>query len=150
MGEWETYHALRRTVLFEARGLVGVYDASHPDETAEGHHPLLLFHRGEAIGVIRVDVKGDEAIFRRVAVRPDRQRKGHGQTMLTLAERFAAAKGCRIVRSSVDRDAVEFYVRCGYSAAGEGRSQDRTAGISMWKALIDTAARSSHPGLTRQ
>ena len=37
----ESYHGIRRAVLFEARGIHG-YDAKHADEYLPNHHPLLL------------------------------------------------------------------------------------------------------------
>lgn len=40
--EWEAYHRIRREELFEARGLVGVYDADRADEHKPEHTPLLL------------------------------------------------------------------------------------------------------------
>jgi GNAT superfamily N-acetyltransferase len=113
--EWRTYHAIRRKVLFENRGQVGVYNETHPDEFAKGNHPMLLIYRGESIGVIRIDVDGELAIFRRVAIREDVQRCGHGRVMLSLAEGFALDKGCSLVKSYVDPDAVGFYERCGFN-----------------------------------
>src|SRR5262245_66330679 len=92
--EWQAYHSIRRKVLFENRGRFGVYDENHPDEHRKGNHPLLLLLDGEAIGVIRIDINGDQAIFRRVAIREDLQRAGHGRVLLTLAESFAQEKGC--------------------------------------------------------
>lgn len=32
--EWATYHTIRGEVLWEARGLVGIYNENHPDEAA--------------------------------------------------------------------------------------------------------------------
>ena len=113
--EWRTYHAIRRKVLFENRGLFGVYNESHPDEFVQGKHPMLLIHEGQPIGVIRVDVDGGLAIFRRVAIREDVQRCGHGRVMLSLAEDFARDKGCNYARSYVNPDAVGFYERCGFN-----------------------------------
>ena len=113
--EWEAYHAIRRKVLFETRGQIGVYDKNHPDDSREGNYPLLLLMNGEAIGVIRVDINGKKAIFRRVAVREDLQRAGHGRMLLALAESFAQSKGCNHIWSNVAPDAVGFYERCGYT-----------------------------------
>jgi GNAT superfamily N-acetyltransferase len=113
--EWRTYHASRRKVLFENRGVFGVYDERHPDEFAQGNHPMLLIHEGEPIGVIRVDVDGPLAIFRRVAIRDDVQRCGHGKVMLSLAEQFVRGKGCSLIRSYVNPEAVGFYKRCGFN-----------------------------------
>ena len=131
--DWHAYHSIRRKVLFENRGQFGVYDENHPDEHSKGNHPLLLFLDDEAIGVIRVDINGDRGIFRRVAIREDLQRAGHGRVLLTLAESFAQERGCLQIWSDVARDVVGFYERCGYmfvpSAAMTGTS------ISMQKNL---------------
>jgi GNAT superfamily N-acetyltransferase len=113
--EWLAYHAIRRKVLFENRGEFGVYIENHPDELKSGHHPLVMVLSGVIIGVIRVDLSGRVAWFRRVAVREDLQRSGHGRVLLRLAESFAQEEGCNEARSDVAPDAVGFYERCGYS-----------------------------------
>ena len=112
--EWAAYHDIRRTVLFDRRGRLGEYDASHPDEHKPTNHPLLLFVEGDPVGTIRVDLGQDRAIFRRVAVREDVQRRGHGRVMLQLAEQFARERGRHRIQSFVDRGAVGFYERCGF------------------------------------
>ena len=116
--EWEAYHTIRRTVLFERRGRFGVYDPSHPDEHHPSNVPLLLMCDREPVGTIRVDLADGEALFRRVAIREDVQRRGHGRTMLALAEEFVRAQGVNRIRSHVDRGAVGFYERCGYARDG--------------------------------
>jgi len=113
--EWRTYHEIRRRVLFEGRGLVGVYQEDRPDERAPGHYPKLLLYRGEPVGVVRIDVDVSTAICRRVAIRSDAQRLGHGRVLLSLVEQFARDQGCDCVVSSVAPDAVEFYERCGFT-----------------------------------
>jgi GNAT superfamily N-acetyltransferase len=117
--EWRTYHAIRRRVLFESRGLFGVYDENHPDTFVPGNHPLLLLHEGEAIGAIRVDVHDQLAIFRQIAIREDLQRRGHGRVMLSLAESFAVERGCRFVRIYSAPDVADFYGRCQYHRESE-------------------------------
>ena len=129
--EWQSYHDIRRKVLFENRGQFGVYDEYHPDERREGNHPLLLLLDGRAIGVIRVDINGDQAIFRRVAVREDVQGAGHGRVLLTLAESFARAKGCKQIWSNVAPEAVSFYERCGFTFDSSGPMTG--ASVSMQK-----------------
>jgi GNAT superfamily N-acetyltransferase len=132
--EWAAYHAIRRTALFERRGKGDEYDASHPDELRSGNYPLLLLYRGEPIGTIRIDLTSDMALFRRVAIREDVQRRGHGRQMLTLAERFVRARGRHRIRSHVDAAAVGFYERCGFV----GERPDRNAEtVVMTKALED-------------
>lgn len=113
--QWCAYHLIRRKALFENRGRFGIYNESHPDELQSGNHPLILVWRGEPIGVIRVDVRDDVAWFRRVAVRQDLQRAGHGRVLLQLAESFARQQKCNEARSNVAVDAVAFYEHCGYS-----------------------------------
>lgn len=129
--EWTAYHDIRRTVLFERRGRFGVYDASHPDEHKPDNHPLLLFVDGEPVGTIRVDLPRDSAIFRRVAVREDLQRRGYGRAMLILAEQFARERGSRRIQSFVDRGAVEFYERCGFVRDPEAVNDGAT--VLMYK-----------------
>ncbi len=119
--EWAAYHDIRRRVLFELRGLTGVYDAQHPDELRSGNHPLLLTYGDVSIGVIRVDLAPPVAIFRRVAVRDDLQRLGHGRMLLSLAEAFAQKSGAAVIQSYVDPEATVFHERCGFvrlTAAG--------------------------------
>jgi len=117
--EWSDYHKIRRHVLFEARGEFGVYDENRPDERTAGNHPKLLLHRGDAVGVVRIDVTGADAILRRVAIRSDVQRRGHGRVLLSLAERFARQEGCQRLSSHVAPDAVEFYRKCGFAIETE-------------------------------
>jgi GNAT superfamily N-acetyltransferase len=112
--EWATYHAIRRRVLFELRGNGSAYDPHHPDERRPGHYPFLLWIAGQPVGVIRVDIDGATAIFRRVAIRDDLQRRGYGRRLLSEAEQFARSKGCVRIESHVDPPAVPFYERCGF------------------------------------
>jgi GNAT superfamily N-acetyltransferase len=113
--QWRTFHDIRRMVLFENRGEFNRYVENHPDDSKPGNHPLILLYRGVVIGVVRVDVDQSVAWLRRVAIREDRQRLGHGRVLIRLAESFAKLQGCREVRSNVAVDAVGFYERCGYS-----------------------------------
>lgn len=113
--EWSAYHAIRRRVLFELRGTGAAYDENHPDEHRPGHHPLVLWHGDAPVGVIRVDIEGEVAIFRRVAVRDDLHGRGYGRRLLEAAGRLASEHGCRRIDSFVDAGAVGFYERCGFS-----------------------------------
>jgi len=112
--EWRALHDLRRTVLFENRGKFDTYIENHPDDFKAGHYPLVLVYKDVVIGVVRVEVNGTTAWLRRVAIREDLQRQGHGRALLHLAEAFAKAQGCDEVRSNAAVEAVEFYERCGY------------------------------------
>lgn len=112
--EWLALHAIRRRVLFENRGKFETYIENHPDDFKTGHHPLILLHRGVVIGVVRVEVSGTVAWLRRVAIRDDVQRLGHGRALLQLAEAFSKAHGCNEVVSNAAVEALGFYESCGY------------------------------------
>ena len=111
--EWRALHDIRRKVLFENRGKFD-YIENHPDDFKGGHHPLIVVYRGVVIGVIRIEISEAVAWFRRVAIREDVQRLGHGRILLRLAEAFAKAEGCTEVRSNAAVEAVGFYEGCGY------------------------------------
>ena len=128
--EWQSYHAIRRRVLFERRGRGASYDPNHPDEHRPGHHPLILWHADAPVAVIRVDVDGDVAIFRRVAVQEALQRQGFGRRLLELSEDFARRQGCSRVESHVDLAAVGFYERCGFHRVAETASDGETVLMS--------------------
>lgn len=112
--DWEAYHRIREDVLWIARGRIGVYDRSHPDEHADPNYPFVFIVHGEVLGVLRVDLRPPVAWFRRVAIREDVQRHGHGRRMIALAMDFARANGCTEARSNVDREAVSFYRRIAF------------------------------------
>ena len=118
--QWRAYHDIRRRVLFEARGQFGVYQEDHPSERAIGNHPKLLLYRGDPVGVVRIDVEATTAMCRRVAIRSDVQRLGHGRVLLSLVQEFARDNSCRQMASYVAPDAVEFYERCGFTVDTEG------------------------------
>lgn len=113
--EWNALHAIRRRVLFENRGKFETYIENHPDDFKTGHHPLILLYRGVVIGVVRVEVCETVAWLRRVAIREDLQRLGHGRVLLQLAEAFAKAQGCNEVVSNAAVEALGFYESCGYA-----------------------------------
>jgi N-acetylglutamate synthase-like GNAT family acetyltransferase len=113
--EWRALHFIRRKVLFENRGRFDTYIENHPDDFKTGHHPLVLLYKGNVIGVVRVEVEDKRAWLRRVAIREDVQRQGHGRVLLRLAEAFAKAEGCHEMVSNAADDAVGFYESCGFS-----------------------------------
>src|SRR5436190_8069932 len=79
--DWRDYHAIRRSVLWEARGLGG-YDEHHGDEYIPANHPLLLKLDGGSIGTVRVDDFGNgTGAVRLVAIVTNLQRQGHGRVL---------------------------------------------------------------------
>ena len=114
--DWNAYHAIRRDVLWTARGHASYRD-DHPDETAEGNFPLLYVVEGSPLGVLRADLrpKNAEATFRRVAIAREHQRKGHGTALMEQAEAFALYAGCTRFVVNASPGAVPFYLRLGYA-----------------------------------
>ena len=133
VSEWDAYHTIRERVLWEARGRVGVYDRHHPDEFEADNHPLLLFDGLAPVGVVRIDVRGAVAFFRRVAIREDRQREGLGTAMMAMAEDFVKDQGVSVIRSNVDSEATGFYLKMGFEC--EDRTDDSQKGLPMQKVL---------------
>ena len=132
--QWAAYHDIRRIVLFERRGRFGVYDPDHPDEQKQNHFPKLLLIDETPVGVIRIDIEGAIARFRRVAIDENRQRRGHGRVLLRLSEAFAREYQAEKIEASVAADAVEFYRRAGYIAL---RVLDDAGSVRMAKSLIE-------------
>src|SRR5262245_11736040 len=92
--EWRAFHDIRRNVLFENRGKLETYNENHPDDSKPGNHPLILLNHGVVVGVVRLDICEKVAWLRRVAIREDLQRLGHGRVLVRLVEAFADAEGC--------------------------------------------------------
>ncbi len=136
---WSAYHQIRRKILFENRGLVGTYDPDHPDERKPGNYPKLLVCDSEHVGVVRIDLTGDTAQLRRVAIDQSWQRRGLGRELIRLAEQFAIEHGARNLEASVAADAVGFYEKCGYRPM----PLERVAGanVRMHKVLADAEQR---------
>jgi len=131
--EWAAYHAIRRHVLFELRGDGAAYNQNHPDEHRAGHFPFLLWVDGVPVGVIRVDIDGAIATFRRVAIRNDVQGQGFGRRLLQAAEDFARDRGCVRIDSHIDPGAIGFYERCGFARADSASS----GGAVLMTRLLD-------------
>ena len=131
--EWRAFHAIRRRVLFENRGKGESYIENHPDDSKPGNHPLILLYRGDVIGVMRLDVSEMVGWLRRVAIREDLQRLGHGRILVKLAEAFAKAQGCSELRTNAAVEAVGFYERCAYAQDREASSPPNS--VRMWKRL---------------
>lgn len=130
--QWAAYHSIRQRVLWEARSKSPRYDPDHPDDRRPGNHPLLYVLDGNPVGALRVDLDGNVAWFRRVAISEEFQRQGHGSRMIEAAMAFARERGSRIVKSNVARDAVGFYEKLGFKVVGEVHPH---VGIPMMRTL---------------
>jgi GNAT superfamily N-acetyltransferase len=138
--EWRAYHEIRRQVLFEARGQFAVYNENHPDDQAPGHYPKLLKYDGEPVGVVRIDIHGAVATLRRVAIRAEVQKRGHGRALLSLAQRVAEEAGCTRLESFVAPDAIGFYRRAGFEISdSESAAPPHSQSVFMSKDLSTRA-----------
>ncbi len=105
-----SYHDIRRTILFEARGLTG-YDANHPDDRMPGHIPFLLMLGSRAVGAARLDLMADR---KRVFERSESGRISNekdGRTLMVHLEALASSHSVEKLVVNAARDAVGFIGR---------------------------------------
>lgn len=108
------YHAIRRSVLFDARGRTG-YDENYPDETNPTNRRLLLLFRGSPVCAFRLDrTTRDIGTIRLMAVAQHEQRKGHGRAALALLTELTRQLAFKAVEVGSASDAVGFYLRSGF------------------------------------
>lgn len=113
--DWAAYHAIRRDVLFEARGNLN-YDPDHPDDRRPENLPLLLKADGVALGTVRLDLRpGRIAVVRLVAIKTERQRSGHGTALLRMLETIARSLDVAELRVFAAADAAGFYRTNGFA-----------------------------------
>ena len=112
--DWLAYHAIRRDVLWIARGRTG-YTEGHADEFHPAHHPLLLKCDGVAVATTRLDERGQGAgVVRLVAIPRDAQRQGHGRHLSRLVEARAKRLGMTTLYVNAVSDALDFYRKTGW------------------------------------
>ena len=113
--DWRAYHAIRRSVLWEARGRSN-YDDRQPDEYRSNHYPLLLKLGERNIGTVRLDdFGGGVGAVRLVAIVSDGQRRGYGRKLMELVEGRALAMGSQRLVMNAAPDAVGFYEKLGWT-----------------------------------
>jgi hypothetical protein len=103
---WAAYHDIRRSVLFEGRGRVGVYDPNHPDDRSPNNFPKVLVWGSKYSGAVRIDFVDDIAYLRRVAIVETDQRKGFGRVLIRLAARVSSPFPARSEEPDARRDSV--------------------------------------------
>jgi GNAT superfamily N-acetyltransferase len=112
--DWQAYHALRRLVLWEARGRYD-YDATRSEEHAVSNYPLLLKLDGRPIGTTRLDnLEDGRGVVRLVAITVDSQRQGHGRILSRLVEDYARRLGISTLLVNAAPDAVRYYNKMGW------------------------------------
>lgn len=113
--DWQVYHAIRRSSLWEERGLDG-YDDARPQERFAHHHALLLKLDEEGIGTTRLDdLRDGTGIVRLVAITTSLRRQGHGRVLDTMVEGYAREIGLNGLFVSAASDAEGFYTATGWT-----------------------------------
>lgn len=114
--EWDRYHHIRKSCLFDVYHPWIPYDPDYPDEFDPANHPLVFLRNGRVIGTIRIDMKPDgRAIFRMVAIEPRFRGHGTGSRLLEMAESYAFESGADSVCLNSVGPAVGFYARHGFT-----------------------------------
>ncbi|WP_425543207.1 GNAT family N-acetyltransferase [Methylorubrum aminovorans] len=109
--DWQAYHAIRRSSLWEERGLDG-YDDARPQERFAHHHALLLKLDKDGIGTTRLDdLRDGTGIVRLVAITASLRRQGHGRVLDTMVEDYAREIGLTRLLVSAASEAEGFYSR---------------------------------------
>ena len=112
--DWQIYHAIRRTVLWEERGLTG-YDETRAEERLPDHHPLLLMFNGQGIGTTRLDdLRDSTGIVRLVAIATAVRGQGHGRILTARVEEHARGLGIGTLFVSAAAEAEGFYTATGW------------------------------------
>lgn len=82
---------------------------------------LVAEDAGVLAGCVYIEFRGDRAYLGLLSVDPQRQKSGLGSILMTEAERYCAAAGCRFMDLrivSVRRELPSFYQRRGYVETG--------------------------------
>jgi N-acetylglutamate synthase-like GNAT family acetyltransferase len=112
--DWQIYHAIRRSVLWEERGRGG-YDEARPEERLHHHHPLLLTFNGQGCGTTRLDdLRDGTGIVRGVAISAILRGQGHGRILNAMVEEYARKLGIGTLFVNAAADAEGFYAATGW------------------------------------
>ena len=126
--DWDVYHDIRRSALWDERGRTG-YNAKLPGEYLSNHHSLLLKFDGRGIGTTRVDDCGDgTGVIRLVAITADMRGRGHGRVLSTMVDDYARSLGIRTLLVSAACDAEGFYSAMGWHRCRE--NYDHLLGVA--------------------
>ncbi len=112
--DWASLHAIRRAELIHPGRHAVAYDENHPDDRAASHLPFLLLDEERVVGTARLDLRGESAVVRLVAITAAEQRRGHGRALSDLIDAEARRRGVRTLLVNAAPDAVGFYEKTGW------------------------------------
>jgi N-acetylglutamate synthase-like GNAT family acetyltransferase len=97
----------------------------------------ILETEGECLGVAVVETRPDHLLLYSIAVRPQRQREGHGRRLLAFVDQHAAAEGLcevRLFTNALMHRNVDIYRRWGFAEFGRRPHPSREGHV-----LVDMA-----------
>jgi GNAT superfamily N-acetyltransferase len=83
---------------------------------------MAIGGESEAIGAVYVECRGETGYFGLLAVAPEHQGKGIGQSLVGAAEQFCRNAGCDALEIEVvnhRRSLLSYYAKRGYAVTGE-------------------------------
>ncbi|CAK9886904.1 MAG: hypothetical protein XXXJIFNMEKO3_03354 [Candidatus Erwinia impunctatus] len=87
---------------------------------ATAHHQMVVDEQGAPMAIGRLYINAEnEAAIRFMAVHPDVRRKGLGTLVAMTLESVARQEGAKRIVCSTREDAIDFFVKLGYSNEGE-------------------------------
>lgn len=105
---------LRQQVLYPAQKLYEM----ELDEDNEGVH-FGAFTEDKLVGIISLFQHGESFQFRKLAVLPEFQKKGIGNSLLNRVEEFAGSEGGAKIWCNARVSAIGFYIKDGYEHTGQ-------------------------------
>lgn len=105
---------LRQQVLYPAKKL---YDMELDEDNAGIH--FGAFTADKLVGIISLFQVDTSFQFRKLAVLPEFQKMGIGNSLLNRVEEFAASEGGTVIWCNARVSAIGFYIKAGYLHTGK-------------------------------
>lgn len=83
---------------------------------------MVIGRESETRGAVYVECRGEIGYFGLLAVPPEHQGNGVGQSLVRAAEQFCRNAGCHTLEIEVvnhRRSLISYYAKCGYAVTGE-------------------------------
>jgi GrpB-like predicted nucleotidyltransferase (UPF0157 family) len=112
--EWEDYHRIRKTEIFDPMGVV--YDPDHPSMTSSSAHHFILCHGMDARTVAHVELLNEsDAVIQSIATDGPFQGQGYETEMMFLLEKWLKSLGVNSIHAESRQSSLGFYLKNGYT-----------------------------------
>jgi phosphoribosylformimino-5-aminoimidazole carboxamide ribotide isomerase len=105
---------LRQQILYPTQKLYEI----ELDEDQQGIH-FGVFTNDSLVGIISLFQNDTSFQFRKLAVLPEYQKMGIGNSLLNRVEEFARAEGGTVIWCNARTSAIGFYMKAGYVHTGK-------------------------------